>query len=160
VKNETPTTSIKQLIHPSQYLHQESASDAAVAGVHMQASLLGVQRRYVSLALILSVLVGGLLIVSGLRPLGKGLILGTVFSNVNFILIAVALPARLRYVRGKAFLISITSIYARYALMALPLIWALKQETFALSTTAVGLFMVQFAILGDHLWAKLRNTDR
>ena len=126
----------------------------------MRASLWGVQRRYVSLALTLSVLVGGLLIVSGLRPLGKGLILGTVFSIVNFILMAVALPVRLRYVRGKAFLISITSIYARYALLALPLIWALKQETFALSTTTVGLFMVQIAILGDHLWVKLRNTNR
>ena len=160
MKNETPTTSTKQPIHTSQYLHQETVSNTANAGIDKGASLWAVPCRYASLALTLAVLLGGLLIVSGLRPEGKGLILGTFFSIINFMLMAVALPMRLRYVRGKAFLFSITSIYARYALMALPLIWALKQETVAISTTAVGLFMVQIAILGDHLWAKLRNTKR
>jgi hypothetical protein len=117
-----------------------------------------VQKRYIRLALIPAVLLGGLLIVAGQRPLGKGLILGTLFGIVNFILMALALPMRLRYVRGKALLFSLTSIYVRFALMALPLIWALQHDAVALTTTAVGLFMIQIAILGDHLWKKLRDS--
>jgi hypothetical protein len=42
--------------------------------------------------------------------------------------------------------------------MALPLIWALKHDSVALTTTAAGLFMIQIAILGDHLWTKLRDS--
>jgi hypothetical protein len=117
-----------------------------------------VQKRYVRLALVLAVLLGGLLIMIGQRPLGKGLILGSLFGIVNFILMALALPMRLRFVRGKALLFSLTSIYVRFALMALPLIWALKHDAVALTTTAAGLFMIQLAILGDHLWTKLRDS--
>lgn len=117
-----------------------------------------VQRQYVRLALILAVLLGGLFMVIGQRPLGKGFILGSLFGIVNFILMALALPTRLRFVRGKALLFSLTSIYVRFALMALPLIWALKHESVALTTTAAGLFTIQIAILGDHLWAKLRDS--
>jgi hypothetical protein len=46
----------------------------------------------------------------------------------------------------------------RFALMALPLIWALKHDSVALPTTAAGLFMIQIVILGDHLWTKLRDS--
>jgi hypothetical protein len=117
-----------------------------------------VQKRYVRLALMLAVLLGGPLMMIGQRPLGKGLILGSLFGIVNFILMALALPMRLRFVRGKALLFSLTSIYVRFALMALPLIWALKHDSVALTTTAAGLFMIQIAILGDHLWTKLRDS--
>jgi hypothetical protein len=117
-------------------------------------------KRYTRLALALALPLSGLLIVLGQRPLGKGLVLGTLFGIFNFILMAFALPARLRYERGKALLFSLTSIYARYAIMALPLIWALKHDSVALTTTAAGLFMVQIAILGDHLWTKVRDTMR
>lgn len=119
-----------------------------------------IQKRYIRLSLISAVLLGGLLMVIGQRPLGKGLILGTLFGIVNFILMALALPMRLRYVRGKALLFSLTSIYVRFALMALPLIWALKHDSVALTTTAAGLFMIQIAIFGDHLWTKLRDSIR
>jgi hypothetical protein len=119
-----------------------------------------VQKRYVRLALMLAVSLGGLLMVLGQRPLGKGLILGALFGIINFILMALALPMRLRYVRGKALLFSLTSIYVRFAIMALPLIWALKHDSVALTTTAAGLFMIQIAILGDHLWTKLRDLMR
>lgn len=93
----------------------------------------------------------------GYPGLGKGLILGALFSVLNFILMAIALPLRLGKGRGKSLLISLSSIYLRYAILAVPLIWALKHETIAISTAAAGLFMVQVAIVGDHLMTRLRN---
>jgi hypothetical protein len=117
-----------------------------------------IQKHYIRLALILAVLLGGVLMAIGQRPLGKGIILGALFGIVNFVLMALALPMRLRYDRGKAMLFALSSIYVRLALMALPLIWALKHDAVALTTTAVGLFLVQIAIFGDHLWTKLRKS--
>jgi hypothetical protein len=118
--------------------------------------------RYCSIALIAAATAGSSMMIFGLRPMGKGLILGAVFSAINFILMATALPIRIGLGRKKAFLFSLGSIQIRYALMAVPLVIALKlkQDLFAVSTVAVGLFMVQLAILGDQLWMRLRNPER
>jgi hypothetical protein len=115
------------------------------------------QQRYCTLALTMAILAGTVLMFFGYTAWGKGLILGSLFSILNFILMAMALPVRLGKGRGKSSLFSFSSIFLRYAILALPLIWALRQETIAVSTVALGLFMVQVAILGDHLWARLRN---
>lgn len=118
--------------------------------------------RYCSIALIAAAAAGSAMMVLGLRPMGKGLILGAVFSVINFILMATALPIRIGLGRKKALLFSLGSIQIRYALMAVPLVISLKlrQDLFAVSTVAVGLFMVQLAILGDQLWMRLRNPER
>lgn len=117
-------------------------------------------QRYCSLTLIIAVTIGGMMIFLGLRPIGKGLILGAVFSVINFILMATALPTRIGLGRSKSFFFSVGSIYLRFALMAVPLVISLKQDLFAVSTVAVGLFMVQLTILGDHLWDRLRNPAK
>jgi hypothetical protein len=161
VKSEIPTTAAKQHLHdlsigmgdPSGRGDTDDAS-----GPEGPASMWDVQKRYIRLALILALLTGGALIAFGHRPLGKGILLGTLFAIVNFILMALALPMRLRYVRGKALLFALSSIYVRLALMSLPLIWALKHDSVALATTAAGLFMMQIAIFGDHIWTKLRDS--
>jgi hypothetical protein len=158
VKNEIPTTDAKQHSFNLSLSIGDSGDASGSAGLEEPASIWDVQKRYARLALMLTVLLAGPLMVFGQRPLGKGLILGTLFGIVNFILVALALPLRLRYVRGKALLFSLTSIYVRFALMALPLIWALKHDSVALTTTVTGLFMIQIAILGDHLWTKLRDS--
>jgi hypothetical protein len=118
--------------------------------------------RYCTIALITAATAGGTMMLFGLRPMGKGLILGTIFSVINFILMATALPMRIGLGRKKAFIFSLGSIHIRYALMAVPLLISLKlrQDLFAVSTVAVGLFMVQMAILGDQLWMRLRNPER
>jgi uncharacterized membrane protein len=158
VKNENPITGAKQHPHNLSIYTGDSGVCPDSAGLEEPAAMWNVQKRYIRLALMPAVLLGGLLIVAGQRPLGKGLILGTLFGIVNFFLMALALPMRLRYVRSKALLFSLTSIYVRFALMALPLIWALKHDAVALTTTAVGLFMIQIAILSDHLWTRLRDS--
>ena len=93
----------------------------------------------------------------GLEPFGKGLILGTLFSVLNFLLMAAALPKRVGLGRRKTFFFSLGSVYVRFALLAIPLFFACKYDFVAVSTVAIGLFMVQVAILGDQVWGRLRN---
>jgi hypothetical protein len=114
------------------------------------------QKWYGTLALVVAACASVILIASGYRALGKGLILGALFSVINFNLIAIALPLRFTH-RRKSTLISLISITIRYAILALPLVWAHYDAQFAVSSTAVGLFMVQIVILGDQLWSRLRQ---
>lgn len=124
----------------------------------LQTSIHGVQKRYVSLTLIAAIIGGGGLIALGFAPLGKGLLAGSLFSALNFWLMAKTLPSRLGHGRAKTFLVSITSIYGRYALMALPLILAVKLPQLAVSTVAIGLFAVQLVILGERIFQQWRRS--
>lgn len=116
-----------------------------------------VQQRYCALALTWTVAFSVVFFLLGYRPLGKGLLLGAVFSILNFILMAATLPLRVGTSRNKSTLVALGSIAVRYALLAIPLVWAIKHEQFAVTTTAAGLFMIQFAILSDHMWGRLRT---
>lgn len=92
------------------------------------------------------------------KSLGKGLVLGTLFSVINFVLIGETLPLKIGYARRKTFLFSLLSIFFRYFLMAIPIFMAVKYEQFHLVTTIIGLFMVQILILADHLLRAARPT--
>jgi hypothetical protein len=99
----------------------------------------------------LAIVAGGAFIIADLKPLGKGMILGTLFSIFNFILIAQSIPLRMDRSQKKTFFISLGSIFFRYALMAIPLIIAIKLEAFDLVGAIVGLFSIQLVILADHI---------
>jgi len=87
------------------------------------------------------------------------MILGSIFSVANFILIGKALPLRIGKSKRKTFFLSLGSIFFRYVLMALSIIVAVKFEQFSLVAAIVGLFMIQFVILADHL-VKLISSIR
>lgn len=123
-----------------------------------QYSLRQVQHRYCTIALVITVAAGAGFMVLGFPTLGKGLILGAIFSVVNFIAMAVLLPLQFNPNRKKGAVLSFFSILLRYFLMAAPLMAAIKLPQFALSTVVVGLFMVQIAILGDQFLSRLRNS--
>ena len=109
------------------------------------------QKKYGSRAMIVSIIAAFILILSGLKPVGKGLILGTIFSVINFILIGQALPLRIGYSKGKTLFLSLGSIFCRYILMAVPIVVAVKYQQFDLVGTILGLFMIQIVILADHI---------
>lgn len=109
------------------------------------------QKKYASRAMITAIIIGLVFILAGHKPIGKGLILGTVFSVINFILMGETLPGRIGKSRGKTFFFSLSSLFFRYALIAVPLIVAIKFEQFHVLTAIVGIFMIQISILGDHL---------
>lgn len=123
----------------------------------MKAPVRGLQKKYGSITMAMAIVVGLFLIAGGYKPMAKGLVLGSLFSVINFVLIGETLPARLGKSRRKTFLVSLGSILFRYALMALPLIAAIKMEQVELTTTIVGLFMVQAVILADHVLVGFRK---
>ena len=109
-----------------------------------------VQKKYSSLALTFSIGVAVLFILMGHKPLGKGLILGAIFSVLNFILMGKSIV--LNFGRSKAitFSISMGSIIIRYLLLAIPLVAAVKYEQFNLAAAILGIFMIQLVILAEH----------
>jgi len=110
-----------------------------------------IQKVYCSHAMMLAIAAALFFLVLGNKPVSKGLILGTLFSVINFILMAQGLPFQLGKGRAKTFLSCLGSIWVRYALLAMPLIIAIKLEMFNFAAAAVGILMVQVVILGHHL---------
>ena len=110
-----------------------------------------VQKKYISLALTFSIGVALLLILIGYKPVGKGLILGAIFSVLNFILMGKSIALRFGRSKAKTFSISMGSIIIRYLLLAIPLIAAVKYEQFNLVAAILGIFMIQLVILAEHV---------
>ena len=98
-----------------------------------------------------AIITGLVFILAGQKPMGKGLILGTLFSVVNFILMGELIPLQLGQTRPRTYLISFGSIAIRYGLLAVPLLVALKFEQFSLWTVICGVFMIQIVIMVDHV---------
>lgn len=105
-------------------------------------------------------MVGSLLIVAGYSPIGKGLILGTLFSILNFILMGETLPGRMNPSVRKTFAKALGSILFRYLLLAIPFVAAIKSDMFNLFSVLVGVFMVQIMILLDHFAHLFRTVER
>lgn len=115
------------------------------------------QKEISTQAVITAIIIATACLAIGLRPIAKGVLLGAVFSVLNFIMIAVSLPMRIDKGRGKRFLICLGSLWVRYALMAVPLVVAFNHESFDFFAAAAGLFAVQAVILVRHcaglIWA-------
>jgi predicted neutral ceramidase superfamily lipid hydrolase len=110
------------------------------------------QKKYCSRAMATAIVMALILIVAGLKPAGKGLVLGTIFSILNFIIMGETLGLRIGKTQGKVYLLSFGSIIFRYALLAVPLISAIKFEQFNIIAAICGIFMIQLMILTDPLW--------
>jgi hypothetical protein len=108
------------------------------------------QKKYGSRAMMVCIFISLGFILMGEKAMGKGLILGSIFSVVNFVLIGETLPARIAKARRKTFFISLGSIFFRYVLMAIPIVLAVKFDKFNLYAAVAGLFAVQLVILADH----------
>lgn len=115
------------------------------------AEISDVQKKYCSRAMIFGLAVAGVLLLIGAKPEAKGLILGTIFSNINFVMMGHALPLRITAQRKRAFAFSLGSIWFRYAVMAIPLVIAFYSESLEFFAVAAGLFMIQIIILAHHL---------
>lgn len=110
-----------------------------------------IQKKYCSRAIIIAIIAGFCFILAGYRPIGKGLVFGTLFSIFNFILIGETIPMRINKTRNMTLLLALGSILFRYGLMAVPLVLAIRLDQFNLFAAIAGLFLVQAVILGDHL---------
>lgn len=109
------------------------------------------QKKYCSRAMMVSIFICLGFLLLGQKALGKGLVLGTIFSVVNFVLMGESLPMRIGKEKGRTFLVSLGSILIRYVLLAIPVIIAVKFETINLFTVVAGLFTVQIMIITEHV---------
>ena len=113
-------------------------------------TVLDIQKKYGSRAMVLSIGAGLLFLAVGQKEICRGLVLGGVFSAVNFVLMGQLLRYRLIDNRKAAIRRSLFSLLLRYLLLAIPLVLALQSERFNLPATVVGIFMVQLVILIEH----------
>ena len=109
------------------------------------------QKKYCTRAITVAIFAGLLFILIDYKPIGKGLILGTVFSILNFILMGEMLPLKIGKTKRKTFMFSLSSIFFRYLILAIPLVMAIKLEQYNLISVVVGIFFVQVFIMADHL---------
>ena len=117
----------------------------------MSAEIAHTQKRYGTTSMMAAIFIGILFILMGHKAQAKGLILGSIFSVLNFVLMGEILPLLVGHSRKKSSFISLGSIIFRHGLLAIPLILALKMEWLDFAATVIGLFMVQIMIMGDHL---------
>ncbi len=99
----------------------------------------------------MAIVVALILIVLGKKAVAKGLVLGTLFSIINFVLMRTTIPLTLGHSRAKASLIGLTSVLFRYLILAVPLIVGIKFESFNFAAVVVGIFAVQLALLFNYL---------
>lgn len=118
-----------------------------------------IQKKYGTRALSTAVMLGFVLVLTGRAPLAKGLVLGTLFSILNFVFMAFSLGSRLDVSARKASAKALGSIFFRFAFMAIPLYIAITHERFDLYATITGLFFIQLMILADHLYRLFRKKQ-
>ena len=116
------------------------------------------QKKYGSRVMVIAIIIGLAFILAGYKPVGKGLVLGAIFSVINFVMIGETLPLKLGKSGSKIFLLSIGSLFFRYALLAVPLIVAVKFDQFNLLAVIIGIFMIQITIMFDHLYKLVSST--
>lgn len=109
------------------------------------------QKKYIVRTLALAGMIALFFILIDQEPIAKGLILGTFFSVLNFILMGKTIALKFGKSKRKTFSISMGSIILRYLLLAIPLIAALKFEQLNWVAVIMGIFMIQLVILAEHL---------
>ena len=110
-------------------------------------TVLDVQKKFGSRALVLAIGVGLIFLAAGQKEICRGLVLGGVFSTINFALMGQFLHYRMAPNRKAAARRSLIALLVRYVLLAVPLVVAVQSERFNLPATIVGIFMVQLVIL-------------
>ncbi len=115
------------------------------------------QKRYGSRVMSIAIFAGFACILFGYKSWGKGLILGSIFSVINFVLMSHALPATLAPSKKKSTLFSMRSIGFRYLVLAIPLFVAIKIPHFNLIAVIFGLFMIQIVIVMEGIGRHFAN---
>ena len=117
----------------------------------MEEGIRDTQKKYCSRAMVAAIVGGLILILVGQKGLGKGLVLGAIFSVLNFIIMGETLPMLLGKTKGSAIVTALLSVGLRYVLLAVPLVIAIKFEQINIITAAIGIFMIQVVIVSDHV---------
>ena len=108
------------------------------------------QRRITSLALLSAFGIALIFFLCHETAVAKGLMLGTCFSVINFLLLGKTIPMTLGLTRRRASVAAFGSILTRYVLLAIPMIVAVKSASFDFVSVVIGIFAVQIITLIDY----------
>ncbi len=109
-----------------------------------------IQWRYCSQALWIAVVAAIICILLGQKTIAKGLLLGVVFSTINFIIMAKLNPLKLGKSKCKAGFFASISIFLRLGILSIPLVFSIKSASINFFAVVIGLFFVQLMIMLDH----------
>ena len=109
------------------------------------------QKRICSLAMTSSLVIAVFFLLFHENAIAKGLLLGTFFSIINFLLMAVSVTMSLGRSRTKASLIGLASIVMRYCLLAVPLLLGIKFTSFSFFAVFAGIFSVQIVTFFEYV---------
>lgn len=118
------------------------------------------EKKYCSRALAITIILSIFFIAGEQIAIGKGLILGCLFSILNFVLMGETLPYRIGKTKKRTLFISLGSIYFRYIILAIPLVVSAKLDTFNLFSVIAGIFAVQIVLFVDHVYIFLASMGR
>jgi hypothetical protein len=99
----------------------------------------------------LAIVASGILLFLQEKGIARGLLLGTLFSVVNFLLLSTSIPMTLWRSRSQASWIGFGSILTRYAMLAVPMVVGLKSSSFSFFAVVVGVFSVQLFMFFEYL---------
>ena len=106
-----------------------------------------VRNRICSWAMLISIGLASFFLFVNEKAFAKGLVLGTCFSCINFLLLGRSILMTIGQSHPRAKIIAFTSLLARYVILAIPLIVAVKSSSFNLVTTIIGIFSIQIVTL-------------
>lgn len=113
-----------------------------------------IQKKYCSQTMLMAICVAVIFILLGHKSIGKGFLLSSIFSVINFMLMAQFSPMKLNKSRFKANSVALLSVILRYAILAVPLIISIKMSSLNFFAVVVGLFAVQLVIVLDQVILK------
>jgi hypothetical protein len=91
------------------------------------------------------------LIIMGQNAIAKGLLLGTLFSIANFVLLGMTVPLTNGKTRTRASFMTLASLLIRFALLAIPMVVGMKSAAFSFGAVVVGVFSIQIITLVEYL---------
>jgi hypothetical protein len=110
-------------------------------------TVLDIQKRYGSRAMTLSICIALLFVLLGYKDVCRGLVLGGLFSTLNFVLMGQFLRYRLDNNRKSGTKKALIALLIRYVILAIPIVISVRSNKYNLPATVVGIFMVQLVIM-------------
>ncbi len=115
-----------------------------------------VQKRISFWAMVSAIVIAITLIVLGEKEIAKGLLLGTIFSVINFVLMGRFMPMVISKSRAKGGFGGLISISVRYPLLAIPMVVAIKSKSFSFPAVVVGVFAIQIVTFLEYVLIRPR----
>ncbi len=115
----------------------------------MTEAVRSIQKKTCSRAMLAAIAGAVALMLFGEKAVGKGLVLGTLFSAANFVVMAHLIQRTLAGSRARSTAAALGSILFRFSLLAVPLVISLRTDAVHFIGVVIGLFMVQLTLLFD-----------